>query len=237
LITATDVDSANLSSATITMTTNFLTAQDKLGFVTQNGITGTWTAATGVLALSGSATVANYQLALRSITYNNSSDTPNTALRTVTFKVNDGALTSNTATRTIAVTAVNDAPVNSVPGPQTAPKNGTRAFSAGNGNLISISDVDAGASIVQVQLIATNGTVSLSDQSGLTFSLGDGDTDAAMTFTATIATANARLAGLTFNPRNGFTGAASLQIITSDQGFTGSGGTQTDNDTITITVT
>jgi hypothetical protein len=57
-----------------------------------------------------------------------------------------------------------------------------------------------------------------------------------MTFTGTITDINAALAGLRFDPTNGFTGTASLQIITSDQGFTGSGGTKTDNDTINITV-
>jgi hypothetical protein len=236
LITATDVDSANLSSATITMTANYVNGQDTLAFVNQNGITGTWTPASGVLALSGSSSVANYQLALRSITYSNNSNTPNTAIRTVTFKVNDGSLDSNTVSRTITVTAVNDAPINSVPGTQTAPKNGTRTFSSANGNLISISDVDAGASVVQVQLIATNGTFSLSSATGLTFTVGDGTNDGAMTFTGTIATINSRLAGLVFTPTNKFTGASSLQIITSDQGFTGSGGAQTDNDTITINV-
>ena len=92
------------------MTTNYLNGQDTLAFTTQNGITGTWTAGTGVMALSGTATVAQYQTALRSITYNNNSDYPNTSTRTVTFAVSDGTNTSNTASRNITVTAVNDAP-------------------------------------------------------------------------------------------------------------------------------
>ena len=81
---------ANLTAATVTMTTNYLNGQDTLAFTTQNGITGTWTAATGVMALSGTATVAQYQAALRSITYNNNSNYPNTSTRTVTFEVSDG---------------------------------------------------------------------------------------------------------------------------------------------------
>ena len=47
-----------------------------LGFTNQNGITGSFNAATGVLTLTGSATVANYQTALRSVTYANASDNP-----------------------------------------------------------------------------------------------------------------------------------------------------------------
>jgi hypothetical protein len=41
---------------------------------------------------------------------------------------------------------------------------------------------------------------------------------------------------LSFIPNNNFTGTATLKIITSDQGSTGSGGIKTDTDTISITV-
>ena len=57
-----------------------------------------------------------------------------------------------------------------------------------------------------------------------------------MTFTGSFAAVNTALSGLSFNPTTSFTGAASLQIVTADQGNTGSGGTLTDNDTIAITV-
>jgi hypothetical protein len=235
VITVVDADSASMSSATVTIT-NKVVAEDILGFINQNGITGVWTGASGVLALSGSSSVANYQTALRSITYNNSSENPTTPARNITVVVSDGAASSAAVTRTVTLTAVNDAPFNGVPVTQTAPKNGSRVFSSANGNLISITDVDAGASIVQVQLVATTGRFWLSGLAGLTFSVGDGTNDPAMTFTGTITDINAALAGLRFDPTNGFTGTASLQIITSDQGFTGSGGTKTDNDTINITV-
>ena len=358
-ITITDADSANLTAATVTMTTNYLNGQDTLAFSTQNGITGTWTAGTGVMALSGTATVAQYQTALRSITYNNNSDFPNTSTRTVTFSVSDGTNTSNTGLKNITVTAVNDAPagsnatltlneddsdsfatadfgmtdptdngansllavkmttlpalgtlklsgvnvtvgqgvtaanitsglltytpvgnangtgytsftfqvqdnggtansgidldaspntitfnvtavndapVNSVPATQSTLPNTAKVFSTGNGNLISISDVDAGAATVQAQLVSTNGATTLSTLTGLSFSVGDGTADATMTFTGTMTAVNTALAGLSFNPTAAFTGTASLQIVTSDQGNTGAGGTLTDSDTITINV-
>ncbi len=235
-IVVTDADSVNLASVTVDMTTNYLNGEDTLAFVNQNGITGSWNAATGVLTLSGSSSVANYQAALRSITYNDNSHTPNTSLRTVTFMANDGGLDSNIASRTITVTAINDAPVNSVPASQATAMNTAKVFSTANGNLISTSDVDAGSSLVQVQLVSTNGTTTLSGISGLTFSAGDGTADATMTFTGTIANVNAALAGLSFNPTTTFTGAASLKIVTNDQGFTGTGGALTDTDTIAITV-
>ena len=108
-VTASDVDNT-LASATIQITTNYVNGQDVLSFTNTGSITGTWTAATGTLTLSGSDTVANYQAALRAVKYANSSENPNTSTRTVSFTTTDGALSSNTVTRDIAVTAVNDAP-------------------------------------------------------------------------------------------------------------------------------
>jgi hypothetical protein len=57
-----------------------------------------------------------------------------------------------------------------------------------------------------------------------------------MTFTGTIANINLRLNGLQFNAAN-VAGSANLRIVTSDRGFTGGGGTQTDTDDIPITLT
>lgn len=109
-ITASDVDSANLASATVSITGNFQSGQDVLSFVNANGITGSYSAGTGVMSLSGSSSVANYQAALRTVKYANSSDNPSTSTRTVSFTVNDGSLASNTVTRNISVAAVNDPP-------------------------------------------------------------------------------------------------------------------------------
>ncbi len=68
-------------------------------------------AATGVLSLSGVASIADYQAALRSVVYLNTSDDPSGLTRTVSFSVNDGALTSNVAITAVSVVPVNDAPV------------------------------------------------------------------------------------------------------------------------------
>ena len=68
--------------------------------------------------------------------------------------------------------AVNDPPVNTVPGSQTTLEDTALVFSTGNGNAISISDPDAGAADVQVQLTGTNGTISLAQTTGLSFTDG-----------------------------------------------------------------
>jgi Bacterial Ig domain/Calx-beta domain len=234
-LTVTDSDNANLTGATVAITAGFVSAQDTLAFTNQLGITGNYNSGTGVLTLTGTTTVANYQTALRSVTYANSSDNP-TASRTITFTATDGISTAGSATRGIAITAVNDAPVNTVPGPQTTSEDTAKVFSSGNGNQISVADVDAGANSIKITLTATNGTITLSTIAGLVFSNGDGTADATMTFTGTLSAVNTALNGMSFNPTADFNGAASLQIVSDDQGFTGTGGPLTDTDTVNITV-
>ena len=108
-LTVSDLNSTNLTGATVSITGNFMSGQDILEFITQNEITGSYDASTGVLTLSGTATVAQYQTALRSVTYFNTSDNPSGAPRTVSFQVDDGQTTnhaSNVATATVTVAPV-----------------------------------------------------------------------------------------------------------------------------------
>ena len=107
----TDADSATLNSATVRITGNYSSTQDLLSFTNQSGINGTWDSATGTLTLSGSASVANYEAALRSVTYSNNSNAPSTSNRTISITASDAHLTSAAATRTIAVVGTNDSPV------------------------------------------------------------------------------------------------------------------------------
>ena len=109
-LTVTDPDSS-IVSAIVQLTANYASGQDVLGFVDGGGITGIWNPGTGTLSLSGAATPAAYQAALRSVTYVNGSDNPSTATRTVTWIVNDGTVPSVPVTSFINVTAVNDNPV------------------------------------------------------------------------------------------------------------------------------
>ena len=154
---------------------------------------------------------------------------------TFTYRANDGALDSNIATVTITVNPVDDAPVNSVPAAQSTNEDTALVFSAGNGNLVSISDVDAGAASVQVQLTVTNGTLTLSGTAGLTLVAGGSGT-ATMTYTGTIASWNAAMAGMSYAPTANYTGAATLTIVTNDLGNSGAGGPLTDTDVVNITV-
>ena len=104
-----DVDDTDIESATVTINGN-LAPGDVLNFTDQNGITGNYDSANGLLTLTGSASLADYQAALRSITYENTSDDPSDLTRTVSFLINDGDDNSNALSRNINFTAVNDAP-------------------------------------------------------------------------------------------------------------------------------
>ena len=71
-----------------------------------------YSAATGELTVTGKGSVAEYEQVLRTLTYNNTSQSPdNVTDRIVLITVSDGALTSQPATSTVAINAVNDAPV------------------------------------------------------------------------------------------------------------------------------
>ncbi len=148
-----------------------------------------------------------------------------------------GATLGSPNTVTLTILDPNDAPLNTVPAAQTTNEDTTKVFSAANGNQISISDADAGANAVRVTLTATHGTVTLSGTSGLSFITGDGTSDATMIFTGTVTNLNAALNGLSFAPAANYGGAATLQIVSNDQGNTGTGGAQSDTDTVNLTVT
>lgn len=98
-----DPDSATFSSARIAITGNYNSDQDRLAFTNTAHISATFNIATGVLLLTGVDTIANYQAALRMVTYENLSGAPNEDPRTISFRVNDGEFFSNNAESTITV--------------------------------------------------------------------------------------------------------------------------------------
>jgi len=137
-----DEDNTNWTGATVQFTSNYVNGQDVLGFVNELGITGAWNAATGVMTLSGTSSVSNYRTALQSITYQDTSATPNTTLtRTVTFVVNDGILTSDLVTRAITVSTISvPATLSGVSGTLTYDESDPNLLFAGN---LAITDPDA----------------------------------------------------------------------------------------------
>ena len=102
-VTISDVDNMMMVGATVSITQNFDSGGDILGFVNQNGISGVYDNTTGILTLTGVADIADYQTALQSVTFINNSADPVTADREVSFVVNDGTDDSNVGTSTVVV--------------------------------------------------------------------------------------------------------------------------------------
>ena len=109
-----DPEDAGFVGAEVRFDSGFVAGQDDLLFTNQSGISGSYNATSGVLTLSGTDSVAAYETALRTVTYSNSSQNPNTGNRLLRFTVNDG-LNVGSATRTVTVSAQDD-PANVVTG-------------------------------------------------------------------------------------------------------------------------
>ncbi|MBF0272408.1 MAG: cadherin domain-containing protein, partial [Magnetococcales bacterium] len=148
-----------------------------------------------------------------------------------TFTVNDGVQDSSAATVAVTLSGVNDAPVNTVPGAQTVNEDTDLAITG-----ISIADADDLGGNMRVTLSAFGGALTLATTTGLTFTSGDGIGDGAMIFSGTKSALNAALATVTFLGNSDTFGAASITVLTSDLGNSGSGGTLTDSDSIAVTV-
>ena len=195
-LTITDAGDTNIESATVTISSGYQSSEDVLAFSDANGITGSWDSGTGVLSLSGSATLANYELAFESITYQNTNtDDPNNGDRTVTWVVNDGDTNSVGVTSTITVADANDAPVVSDAG-------ATLAYAEGDGAVVidstlTITDVDD-TNIESATITISSGyessedVLAFSDANGITGSWSS--LTGVLTLTGTATKANYELA-------------------------------------------
>ncbi|MGB3404455.1 MAG: DUF4347 domain-containing protein [Microcoleaceae cyanobacterium] len=233
-VTVSDDDDPNLVSATVTIT-NPLDAEEALSVTGTIPATITATPISGTeIALTGEAPPADYAAAIAAITYDNTSEGPDLTDRVVNVVVNDGINESVIATSTIDITAINDAPVNTVPTALTTLEDTPLTLTGADG--ISIVDVDSGDSEIQVDLSVTNGIISLAGTEGLTITAGADNTNA-VSVTGSQANINTALEGLVYTPNLNFDETDNLEIVTSDLGNTGEGGVQTATSTIPITVT
>ena len=105
-LTVTDPDAgATITGATVAITANFAGAQDVLALSGVHPGISAGPQVGNTLTLTGTATPAAYQAALRDVTYRNTSEGPSTLARTVTFTVTDNTALSDSATRGITVAA------------------------------------------------------------------------------------------------------------------------------------
>ncbi|OYV07435.1 MAG: hypothetical protein CFE26_00995 [Verrucomicrobiales bacterium VVV1] len=116
-LTVADTDSANLASASVVISQGLSSSEDILSATPSGALLAgniVYTSATGTLAITGSAPLADYQAVLRSVSYRNSNTTnPSTSVRRVTFAANDGVNPSNSPIRDINI--VDNIALQSVP--------------------------------------------------------------------------------------------------------------------------
>ena len=102
-LTLTDIDGGDTTSGTVSISEGFVSG-DSLNFTNQLGINGSYDSGTGILTLNGATSAANYQTALRSITFDSTSDDPGSR-RVITFVLDNGIETSDTVSRTTILDA------------------------------------------------------------------------------------------------------------------------------------
>ncbi len=201
-ITVADGDDTNIESATVSITGNFDSSEDVLAFTDQLGITGSYSSGTGVLTLTGSTTLANYQTALRTVTYQNTDPAPSELTRTISFTVNDGTNNSNTETRNINVVKVNNAPVlNNLESNAIIyfAGSGTRVISSAI-TVSDLDDVNIESAIVQItgNYDNTEDELAFVDQNGITGTWTVGTGVLSLSGTATLASYQAALRSVTY---------------------------------------
>jgi YVTN family beta-propeller protein len=211
-LTVTDPDSATLTGATVSITSP--SSSETLAFTTGNGITGSYNTNTGVLTLTGTTTAANYQTTLRSVTYQNTSDTP-AASRTITFTVTDGTTPSTAATKVIATTALNDAPVvTTTTGASDYTEQASPVVVDGG---LTVTDVDS-ATLTGARVFLTNP----SSSETLAFTTGNGITGSydsnagVLTLTGTTSVANYETALRSVTYQNTSDAPATTRILSFD---------------------
>ena len=108
-----DPDSSHLTSLTARIT-NLKDGDAEVLSANTAGTNITRVYSNGVLTLSGTDTVANYQKVLRTISYYNSARDPDLTARIIRFVASDGQYSSNTATSTVAVQVIRYTGLNTV---------------------------------------------------------------------------------------------------------------------------
>jgi VCBS repeat-containing protein len=155
-------DSSSIAGATVSIGSGFQTG-DTLNFSNQNGITGSYDAATGKLTLTGTASAAQYQAALDSITFSfNPSNGDPTAGgthtgRTIDWAVTDSDGSSNTAV-TSSLTTSHVAPTVTANAAAATYNSGGAAVVVDAG--LTVNDVDSSGNLTGATVTISSGYIS-----------------------------------------------------------------------------
>ena len=234
-LTLSDPDSTTLASARITI--GNLQAGDVLGFVndgaTMGNVVGFYDPTTGILTLTsagGLATVAQWQAALRAITFVNTRESTPVASRSISFQVSDGVNSSVVAAKSIDVQDGNIPPVLTLPSTLNFSED-TSGFITG----ISVSDADAGSGSVTLTLSVPAGRLYALTSGGVTV---QGSGTGVLVLSGSMANLNAFIAALevSFLAAPNANGDITLSVTINDNGNTGTDGAETASGTVTLRV-
>ena len=197
--------STTLASATVTLTNGELSSDilsfhggsNTETFSDGDKITATYSA--GVLTLSGTATVADYQTALDQVQFGTTSNADPTnggsdTNRTISWVVNDG--TSNSTAATSTLDTVHVVPTVTAGAAVTFVSGGSAAVLDSG---LSVADVDSGGDLtgatvkIGTGFVAGDDTLSFTNQSGITGTYNSGNGTLTLTGTATLAQYQAAL--------------------------------------------
>ncbi|WP_205825125.1 Ig-like domain-containing protein [Methylobacterium terricola] len=106
-------------------------------------------------------------------------------------------------------------------------------FAPGNGNALTVADVDAGSGRVTTTLHVQHGRLTLGGMANVTVT---GAGTGSVSLTGTLAAVNAALSGTTYRAEADYNGSDVLTVTTNDGGNTGAGGAMSVTDTIRLTV-
>ena len=162
---------------------------------------GTFSNADGTLTVSFKAGTSQAQVdeAIQSIAYANTSDTPPSDIQ-IDWSFNDGNTGSQgsgpslsaTKSTTVVITAINDAPVNTVPAALTVSEETSTTLGG-----ISVADVDADGADITTRLQVSDGVLNVALGDGANISAGANDS-ADITLSGSVLQINAALASLRY---------------------------------------
>jgi large repetitive protein len=203
-ITVTDADSTLLTGGTVAIA-SYIATEESLAFATIGGITGSFNATTGVLTLSGTASVAAYQAALRNVTYANRSSNPSSLTRTIQFSVRDIGLTSTVSNRIIQITPANSAPFVAALSTPLPYAEGTGAIAIDPSLIVQDIDGDnlTQASVTLTGFVPGQDILSFAPQAGITGNFNAATGILLFTGTASVETYQTLLRSVTYVNSNG----------------------------------
>jgi hypothetical protein len=185
-------------------------------------ITGSYNAATGTLTLSGTASVAQYEQALREITFSTTSTS--TAARSISIVVQDGTLSSTTVTETINVSSIHPhRPPVAVQQVVVVASGMTSTYTVGgsavhvdSGVLVASADENmTGATVtISTGTLQAGDTLNFTNQNGITGTFADGVLT--LTGNATAAQYETALQSITFSTTSSSTVSRSISIVATD---------------------